>query len=226
MLSPNSQFRQEILEEFHASPLSGHGGFLKTYKRLSTELYWSGMKTYVKQFIATCSICQQNKYETLSPTGLLQPLTIPMAIWDSISMDFIEGLPKSGGFDTILVVVDRLSKYIHFLLLKQPFSAKQVAEEFMKQVVKLHGFPRTIVTDWDRIFMSHFWQELLRSQQTKLHHSTTYHHQSKVVNRCLERPIFGPLSTSGLKSGPKGFHRPRTGTTLHTTLPFGPLHLK
>lgn len=117
------------MEEFHASPIGGYGGFLKTYKRISAELFWTGMKANVRKFVVACATCQQNKYNTLSPTGLLQPLAIPEAIWDDISMDFIEGLPKSHGFDTILVVVDRLSKHNHFLLLRHLFTGKQVAEE-------------------------------------------------------------------------------------------------
>lgn len=110
----------------------------------------------VKEYVEKCSICQQNKVDLVSPAGLLQPLPRPDRIWDDLTMDFIEKLPSSNGVDTVMVVVDRLSKYVHFIPLKHPFSAKDVAAVFIKEVVHLHGFPI------ETIFVSHFWNELFR----------------------------------------------------------------
>lgn len=95
----------------------------------------------------------------MSPTGLLQPIPLPDKIWEEVSMDFIERLPKSDTFDTILVVVDRLSKYGHFIALKHPFTAQIVA-----QVVRLHSILESIIADLDKVFLSHFWFELFRLQ--------------------------------------------------------------
>jgi hypothetical protein len=116
----------------------------------------------IKKFVRECSVCQENKPETVASPGLLQPLPIPNRVWSAISMDFIKGLPISHNFSVIFVVVDRLTKYGHFIPLAHPFSASKVAQVFMTHVLKLHGMPTTIVSDRDRIFTSSFWKELFQ----------------------------------------------------------------
>lgn len=93
-------------------------------------------------FIIGCQVCQENKYATLSPARLLSPLPIPQQIWTNISLNFIEGLPTSKGFNSILVVLDRLSKHGYLISLKHPFQPKNVDEAFIREVVKLHDFPK------------------------------------------------------------------------------------
>lgn len=99
------------------------------------------MSENVKEVARNCAICQRCKEEQVAYPGLLQPLPIPARPWEHISMDFIEGLPRSKGKDTIMVVVDRYNKYAHFLTLAHPFTAVQVATLFLDQVYKLHGLP-------------------------------------------------------------------------------------
>ncbi|KAD6453241.1 hypothetical protein E3N88_07946 [Mikania micrantha] len=170
--------RMKLLQEAHDTPIGGHGGFLKTLKRLSSQYFWPQMNKDIRLHVQNCITCQQQKYQTTSPAGLLQPLPIPNQIWEDVSMDFIVGLPPSNRFDTILVVIDRLSKYAHFLSLAHPFTAKTVANLFCKEIVRLHGFPRSIVSDRDVVFLSHFWQELFRLSHTKLNLSSSYHPQT------------------------------------------------
>jgi len=110
------------------------------------------LRRNIKEYVHKCEVCQRNKYQTLSPTGLLQPLPIPKKIWTGVFMDFIGGLHKLGGMDTILVVVDQLTKYVHFITLAHPYNVKDVAELFLKEVVKLHGFPESIIYDRDKIY--------------------------------------------------------------------------
>lgn len=105
-------------------------------------------------------------------------------------MDFVGGLPRTKGKDTIFVIVNRLTKYAHFCALGHPFTAREVAVVFLREVVRLHDFPSTIVSDQHPIFLSQFWQELFRLAGTKLKLTTTYHPQTdgqtKVTNGCLE----------------------------------------
>lgn len=144
----------------------------------------------VKQFVRACITCQCAKTERVSPAGLLQPLPIPKRPWAVISLDFIEGLPKSGGYDVILVIVDKFSKYAHFLPLKHPYTALTVATAFMKEIFRLHGLPLAIISDRDRIFTSTIWQELFKLSKTQLRLSSSYHPQTdgqtERVNQCLE----------------------------------------
>ena len=150
-----------ILEEFHGPPIGGHSRGKKTNQRLAFEVYWEGMQKDVLKFVQECSICQQNKYLATTPSGLLQSISLPAQIWDEVTMDFIEGLPRSEGLDTILVVVDRLSKYAHFLGLKHPFTAVSVAGQFAREIICLHGLPQSIISyRWGRVLISHFWTEL------------------------------------------------------------------
>ena len=152
----------------------------------------------------------------------MQPLPIPKAVWEDISLDFITGLPKVGRVDTILVVVDRLTKYAHFLLVKHPYTAKSVAELFTKEVVRLHGIPTSIVSDRDPTFMSHFWKELFRLQGTHLKMSTSYHPetdgQTEVLNRGLETYL-RCFAVEQPRSWPKWLHWAEYwyNTTFHSS---------
>lgn len=147
----------------------------------------------VTDLVAACHMCQRSRYLTSSPAGLLQPLPIPNAssptsllqllpipnaVREDISLDFVVGLPKSKGHDAILVVVDRLSKYGHFLLLKHPYTARSVVDIFTKEVIRLHGIPSSIVSDRNVLSLSNFWQELFKKQGTTLKMSTAHHPQS------------------------------------------------
>lgn len=144
----------------------------------------------MKDFVKACLICNEVKPLNRPTQGLFQPLPIPGKIWDSISIDFIVGLPSSEGKTDIMVVVDRVSKYAHFVTLSPNFTTSKVAEVFAREICRLHGFPSSIVSNRDHIFMSMFWRELFKLQQTKLSASSAYHPQSdgqtEVVNRCLE----------------------------------------
>lgn len=175
VLAKKSEFIGELLREYHDFMTGGHAGELKTYLWLTGDWFWEGMRKDVGLYVQQCKICQQQKASQQSPAGLLQPLPLPDLVLEEVSLDFIDALPMSKGFNSFLVVVDRLSKYGHFIGLRHPYSAVTVAGVFVQDIVRLHGFPTAIVSDRDRIFLSNLWSELFRLQGTVLKKSTAYH---------------------------------------------------
>lgn len=186
----NTSIQQQLLTNLHSSPMGGHSGFPVTYQRVKALFAWPHMKKMIYQWVHNCSICQQAKLDRAKFPGLLQPLPIPEGAWQMVTLDFIEGLPKSRQFNCILVVVDKFSRYAHFIPLSHPFSAFDVAVAYMQNVYKLHGMPRALVSDRDKIFTSKLWEHLFQKSGTTLHLSTAYHPQSdgqtERVNQCLE----------------------------------------
>nr|GEW94107.1 reverse transcriptase [Tanacetum cinerariifolium] len=144
------ELRKELVQHFHDEAIGGHSGAHVTMKNLGSLFYCKGLKKMVKQMIRDCNVCQRQKLDLSAYPGLIQPLSIPERIWKEISMNFIKKLPTSHGKSVILVVVDRLRKYAHFIPLTHPFTASQVAQVLLDQVYKMHGLPESIVSDRDK----------------------------------------------------------------------------
>jgi hypothetical protein len=186
---PKLSMRDNLLKEKHSGGLAGHFGHDKTFAQLRSSYYWPGMRTQVIEFLNRCRIYQHAKGK-IQNIGLYQPLPIPKRPWDAISMDFLLGLPRmQRGFDSILVVVDRLSKMAHFIPCQKTSDATHVANMFFKEVVRLHDLPKIIVSDRDTKFVGHFWRTLWKKSSTYLSFSSAYHPhmdgQTEVVNRSL-----------------------------------------
>ena len=119
------------------------------------------MKKDIAEYVAVCDVCQRVKAEHQKPAGLLQPLLIPEWKWDKLGMDFITGLPRTrSGYDSIWVVVDRLTKVAHFIPVKTTYTSAKLAKIYMTRIVCLHGVLRSIVSDRGTQFTSKFWKQL------------------------------------------------------------------
>jgi transposase InsO family protein len=190
MIGNNTELKDKIFLALHASAVGGHSGMRATYQRIKRLFHWPGLKQWVETKVATCPICQRSKHENCKYPGLLDPLPTPDMAWTHISMDFIDGLPKSNGKEVILVVVDRLTKFAHFIPLAHPYTVQTVAQAFIDNVLKLHGPPIAIVSDHDRIFTSHMWKSIFSALKVDLRYSSAYHPMSdgqmERVNKCIE----------------------------------------
>ena len=114
---------------------------------LRKDYFWPNMKNELAEYIIGCFECQQVKTEHQHPAGLLQPLRIPSWKWEIISLDFIIGLPRNQNLNqSIMVVVDKLSKETHFIPIKTTYKATNIANIFMKQIFRLHGIPKVIIS--------------------------------------------------------------------------------
>lgn len=139
----SSSLAPTVIELAHSV---GHEGIQKTLRRLRQHFVLDHDRRAVEEFVRVCPTCQRNKTDSLHPAGLLQPLEVPSSVWSDIAMDFVEGLPRVNGKSVILTVVDRFSKHAHFIALSHPYTATSVAKAFFEAIVRLHGFPRSIVT--------------------------------------------------------------------------------
>jgi len=164
------------MEEAHNTPYSVHPGGGKLYKDLKENFWWPNMKREIAEFVARCLTCQKVKIEHQRPGGLLQPLPIPTWKFDSISMDFVVSLPTTPtGSNAVWVIVDRLTKVARFIPMKTTWSMEKMAEAYTREIVRLHGVPKDIVSERDPRFLSRFWKSLQEAFGTKLNLSTAFH---------------------------------------------------
>lgn len=190
MVGDVADLRTRLITALHSSPVGGHSGTRATYQRVKSIFYWPGLKAAVENFIAECPVCQRAKHENCLQPGLLEPLPMADMAWQHISMDFIEGLPNSQGKEVILVIVDRFTRYAHFIPLSHPYTVMSVAQAFVDNIIRLHGPPKLIIYDRDRIFTSKLWKDIFTALKSELRYNTTYHPQTdgqtERVNQCVE----------------------------------------
>ena len=205
-----ADLRQVILREYHDTPFSGHLGMDKLLQGVSKDFWWPHQRDDVADYVRTCDSCQRNKLLNRAPAGLLQPLPTPERNWEQITMDLITGLPTaSEGHDTILVIVDRMSKMIHCAPTRKTITGPGLADLVINNVFRYHGLPRIVIPDRDPRTTSNFWRALFITLGTKLRVSTAFHPQTdgqtERANRTLEemlRAFSTAAATTGTSSHP------------------------
>ncbi|KAH0358938.1 hypothetical protein KCU65_g10168, partial [Aureobasidium melanogenum] len=172
------ELKATLLQEAHDNPSAGHPGRNKTYELLQRHFYWPGMYEYVKQWVKNCHTCQRITPSREGHQGVLKPLSVPGKAWKDLSMDFITHLPESNGFDAILVVVCRLTKFRRIIPCKGTCGAEELARLFRDNIWRSFGLPNTIVSDRGAQFISAFWGHLNKLLNTRANLSTAWHPES------------------------------------------------
>ena len=165
------------MQEHHETALAGHLGQAKTFDLLDRQYYWKDIRKQVDQYVRNCHSCQRSRTSSHATFGVLRPLSVPEIPWEDISMDFVVGLPQCEGFDAVWVVVDRLSKMQHFIPCHTMIDAVELAKLFLREVVPLHGLPRTIVSNRGPQFASTFWRQICSRLGVDQPMSTAFHLQ-------------------------------------------------
>jgi len=143
----DEELRAEVIRLHHDTLVGGHGGQWKTVELVTRSFWWPRVTTEVKRYVKGCDLCQRNKNRTEPPAGKLMPNKVPDKPWMYIMADFIAKLPLSRGYDSILVVCNRLTKMAHFIPMTEKTSAEGLAVLFRDHVWKLHGLPESIISD-------------------------------------------------------------------------------
>jgi hypothetical protein len=180
-----------ILREMHNVPYVGHSGYQKIVEAVKSHYFWLGTNKEIGEYIAIHMESQKVKLEHRHPARLLQPLPIPEWKWEVVTMDFITGLSRTRKqHDSIMVVVDMITKDSHFIPLMTTHKAANIADIFMREITRLHGIPKAIVFEKDPKFTSKFWKGLFKGFGTNLNFITTYHPeydgQTERVNQVIE----------------------------------------
>ena len=197
-ISPKAIHKGKRLIEIiidHAHNIIGHFGQFKTSQYIRRYFWWSFMSHDIESCCKTCSICMTSKDANSKPTGLLHSLPIPDRPWQSIGLDFMGPLPKSNNFDYLLVMIDQLTPQVHLVPTTTMVTARGVTWLILKEVVRLHGIPGSIVSDQDTKFTSIFWKELHRLMGSKLLMSTAFHPQTDGATEQANRSIAQILCT-------------------------------
>ena len=164
-----------LIQDFYETPAAGHPGRSKTLELLARQYYWLRMHKDVDRFLRNYHTCQQSRTSRHALFGILRPMPIPDGAWCHISMDFITSLPWSNGYNAILVVVCRLTKMRHFIPCRDTCMAEQLADLYAQQTFRLHGLPRTNVSNRGTQFTTKFWRALCKILKTEPLLSMPFH---------------------------------------------------
>jgi len=174
----NDTLLLRILRDHHDVQAAGHPGRARTLELVSQNFYWPGQRKYIHRYVDHCDTCHRLKSIRHAPFGMLKPLELPHRPWDTISMDFITALPTSNGKDALWVIIDCLTKMGHFVTCQGTMDPEDLADHFLRQVIRPHGLPSSILSDRGSQFTSDFWKRVTEALGISRNLSTAFHPQT------------------------------------------------
>jgi len=226
-----ASMRLEIMEEIHGSTTgTAHAGFERTYRRIAGGFFWPRMTRDIRQFVTRCPICQKIKHARHLPYGLLQPIPIPSQPFEVVTMDFIGELPKSQNYNSIFVLVCKLTKYAFFVPCNTMLMEKKAAQLFFNKIVTHVGLPKQIISDRDTRWRNSFWKEVCESMGSRQALTTAYHPQAdgqtEILNQTIKVAIHAFINHSRSNwSGLLPYLAFAYNNTPHTATKFPPSYL-
>lgn len=222
--------RQEILQQLHDDPTSGHLGFLKTYTRVRNRFFWPAMYRTIFKYVRGCHLCQIRKRSTSPPSGLLQPLTPPHSPFEVVGIDLLGPLPMSASQNNwIIVAIDHLTRYVETKALATA-TAPDVATFLLNQILLRHGAPRILISDRGSSFMSSTIEALLNASNITHRTTTAYHPQTNGLTERLHHTLADMISMYISESHTNWdtilpFITFAYNTAVQSTTGFSPFHL-
>lgn len=195
LVVPTKELQYELLRTYHSSGAAGHPGISRTYAKISKFYYWRKMKHMVTMFVKCCEECQRSKNSHMLPMGVYHPLEIPTRRFEAVNIDFVSGMKVDHGFDQIMVITDRLTKWAIFKPLTKSVSSREIAEVLLQEVVLQYGVPRFIVSDRDPKFVNSIWEEFAKRLEITCGFSTAYNPQSDGQVERLNKTMVEMLRT-------------------------------
>ncbi|QRW02596.1 Retrovirus-related Pol polyprotein from transposon [Ceratobasidium sp. AG-Ba] len=183
--------QKEVVAEIHDTLQEGaHAGYHRTYNKVASTYYWPKMVHVIKEYVRTCDICQKAKPKRHGQRGFLKSIPIPSQPFEVVTMDFIMDLPPSNGYNAILTIVDKLTKFAHFIPCTTSINEEETAKLFHAHIWTKYGLPRQVITDRDARWTGAFWEHLTSLVGVQRSLTTAYHPQtdgqSEIMNQTLE----------------------------------------
>ena len=170
----HARLKLQIMDNHYSTLIVGHPGRSKTLELISRDIYWPKMHQDIDLFVVNCHTCQRSRTSRHAPFGTIQPLPSPKCAWENVSMDYVVGLPWSEGYNSVLVIVCRLTKMRHLIPCRDTCTAEELVDLYLRNIARQRGLTKTIISNRGTQFVARFWKTICESWGVTLKLFTAY----------------------------------------------------